>query len=235
MTPRGSMSASADSRPPLQDLSPQLKMMFPRTPVIDKAVPIKRRAGIETKYTGLAALLSEFENTPPPKSTPVKNLEKEQEKRRRKAHRRNKKKVAAQMATYDPLNNTAATGNAFQTLFIARLSPNTTQESLQKMLEQYGPLRSVIIVSDRKGKSRRYAFAEFEYEDDMTEVSTLLLLLLHYSLIATTTAFFKHMYTTSASCSFYSYTHHFPSPFSSLSYLTIPHHHRHIVNATTQY
>ena len=92
MTPRGSMSASADSRPPLQDLSPQLKMMFPRTPAIDKAVPIKRRAGIETKYTGLAALLSEFENAPPPKSTPVKNLEKEQEKRRRKAQYQKRKR-----------------------------------------------------------------------------------------------------------------------------------------------
>ena len=108
MTPRGSMSASADSRPPLLDLSPQLKMMFPRTPVIDKAIPIKKRASIEGKYTGLAALLSEFETTPPPKATPVKNIEAEQEKRRRRAHKRNKKKVAAQLEGYDPQNNAVA-------------------------------------------------------------------------------------------------------------------------------
>jgi RNA recognition motif-containing protein len=59
------------------------------------------------------------------------------------------------------------TTDAYKTLFIARLSYDTTEKKLQREFEQYGPLKTVRLVQDKEGKPRGYAFLEFEKEGDM--------------------------------------------------------------------
>jgi U1 small nuclear ribonucleoprotein len=59
--------------------------------------------------------------------------------------------------------------NAFSTLFVARLSYETTDRKLKRELEQYGAVKDVKIVTDTEGRPRGYAFVEFEREDDMAE------------------------------------------------------------------
>lgn len=54
------------------------------------------------------------------------------------------------------------------TLFVGRLSYETNDKKLRREFEQYGPIRSIRLVSDLEGKSRGYAFIEFENEADMT-------------------------------------------------------------------
>ena len=89
-------------------------------------------------------------------------------------------------ADYDPNRNVKATEyfyycsnsyrnlrrNAYTTLFVGRLSYDTTEKRLRREMETYGPIKSVRLVMDFNGKSRGYAFVEFE------KVPFLLLVLL---------------------------------------------------------
>ena len=44
--------------------------------------------------------------------------------------------------------------NAYHTLFVARISHDTTEKKLRREFEQYGPVRAVKMVNDKDGKSR---------------------------------------------------------------------------------
>ena len=59
--------------------------------------------------------------------------------------------------------------NAYLTLFVGRLSYDTSDKKLRREFEQFGPIKSIKIVQDLEGKPRGYAFVEFENEKDMTE------------------------------------------------------------------
>ncbi len=73
--------------------------------------------------------------------------------------------------TGDPQTNPEATGDAYKTLFIARLSYETSERKLKKELENHGPIKRVRIVRDQEGKSRGYAFVEYANENDMRSTS----------------------------------------------------------------
>ena len=42
-----------------------------------------------------------------------------------------------------------------------------TEKNIKREFEQYGPIKFVRLVEDEDGKSRGYAFVEFEREEDM--------------------------------------------------------------------
>lgn len=53
-------------------------------------------------------------------------------------------------------------------MFVGRLSYDTTEKKLRREFEQYGPIKMIRIVNDSNtGKSRGYAFIEFEKEEDL--------------------------------------------------------------------
>ena len=59
--------------------------------------------------------------------------------------------------------------NAFHTLFVGRLSHDTTEKKLRREFEQFGSIKSIkLVVDSQTDKSRGYAFIEFENEQDMT-------------------------------------------------------------------
>eukprot|EP00897_Mesotaenium_endlicherianum_P010895 jgi/Mesen1/9834/ME000070S09120 len=68
---------------------------------------------------------------------------------------------------HDPLSDSKAIGNPQQTLFVGRLSPDTTEEELKEMFLKYGPIKSLRLVRDIvTGASRRYAFVVYEHDRD---------------------------------------------------------------------
>lgn len=70
----------------------------------------------------------------------------------------------------DPKSNKTATAVPLSTLFVGRLSYDTTEDKLQEVFEEYGPVSEVKMVKDSvTGKSRGYAFVQFEKEDDMKD------------------------------------------------------------------
>merc|ERR1712232_1470063 len=58
-------------------------------------------------------------------------------------------------------------GDPFKTLFVARVSYDTTEKKLKREFEVFGSIKKVRMVYDQKGKPRGYAFVEFEHERDL--------------------------------------------------------------------
>lgn len=50
---------------------------------------------------------------------------------------------------------------------MGRISYETTEKQLRQEFEQYGPVKKVRLIEDEEGKSRGYAFVEYEKEADM--------------------------------------------------------------------
>lgn len=59
------------------------------------------------------------------------------------------------------------TEDAYKTLFVGRISYETTEKQLRHEFEQYGPVKRVRLVEDEDGKSRGYGFVEYENESDL--------------------------------------------------------------------
>ncbi len=71
----------------------------------------------------------------------------------------------AMTASYKP--NHLVEGDPKSTLFVARLHPETTEDTLTKLFGKYGHVSRVRLVRDVvTGFSKRYAFVEYEKEDD---------------------------------------------------------------------
>jgi U1 small nuclear ribonucleoprotein len=98
-------------------------------------------------------------------------VEKRDEKRTRVAAEKaalNAARIKAQAAVWKPSGNDSATGDAYKTLFVARLSHDTTEDTLKAVFSDFGSVVSVKLVRDSlTGKSRGYAFVEFESETDL--------------------------------------------------------------------
>ena len=165
-TPRGQMSASSDSKPSLAALDNALKEHFKEPAPLAKITPIPtKKMGVY--YSGIAGLLGEFEKSPPPAPTFPISIENERLKRRRAKVLENEKLVQERIKQYVPPDSSVATKEAYSTLFLANLMGDMTSSRLQSFMEEYGEIVHVRVVTDLEGKSKRYAFVEFKYEEDM--------------------------------------------------------------------
>lgn len=73
----------------------------------------------------------------------------------------------AMKATYSPHRDSKLSGNPYRTLFVARLSPATTESTLRAFFERWGPLVHLRLVRDVvTGCSKCYAFVTYEQEPD---------------------------------------------------------------------
>merc|ERR1712151_1076997 len=68
---------------------------------------------------------------------------------------------------YDPHKDANAAGDPFKTLFVARISYDTTEKKLKREFEVFGSIKRVRMVYDQKGKPRGYCFIEYEHERDL--------------------------------------------------------------------
>ena len=79
-----------------------------------------------------------------------------------------KKELDRKIDDYDPRADVSSkTHDPYNTLFIARLNYDTTEQTLRKMLEIYGKILNIKIIRDDQGESRGYAFAEFDSEGSL--------------------------------------------------------------------
>jgi len=165
MTPKGQMSGNG-SGPAIAHLPPHFKAMFePRPPIDYKANLVKRKM---PPLSGCAQFVDQFETELAPERIVFETPKQRQERKRNEKMESEKTKVAEEIAKWDPHGEKEGnTTDAYKTLFIARLSYDTTEKKLQREFEQYGPLKTVRLVQDKEGKPRGYAFLEFEKEGDM--------------------------------------------------------------------
>ena len=88
-------------------------------------------------------------------------------RKRAAAERKSRELIEAGLDGYRPNENPNATSDPYRTLFIARLAYDVDEDKLRREAEYYGAVSDVKLVRDEKGKSRGYAFIEFEREGDM--------------------------------------------------------------------
>eukprot|EP01038_Epipyxis_sp_PR26KG_P010583 gene10583-14216_t len=166
-TPKGQMSSGANQRSALQDLPPNLRMMFE-----PRVIPIPSIIQKEEKklppYNGIGQFVSLFEKVVPPPAVPIPTLQDRKNKMKEKMLKLNNEKNELLMSDYDPHSYHGVSENAYHTLFVTNLSYDTTEKKLRREFEQYGKIKSVKIVQDLQGKPRGYAFVEFEKEEEMT-------------------------------------------------------------------
>lgn len=62
-----------------------------------------------------------------------------------------------------------ATTDPFKTLFVARISLDVTERKLVKEYSRFGTITKCVMIMDKEGEPRGYAFLEFEKEADMRE------------------------------------------------------------------
>ncbi|KAG2774923.1 hypothetical protein Pcac1_g14365 [Phytophthora cactorum] len=165
MTPKGQMSSSGMG-PAIMHLPPHLKVMFePNAPLDHLPRLVKRKM---PPYTGLAGFLDVFETENPPPRDIQETPKERRERRRQEKMAANDAKIQEDRTKWDPnAKDPRKTQDAYKTLFVGRISYETTEQQLRHEFEQYGPVKSVRLVEDPEGKSRGYGFVEYEKEADM--------------------------------------------------------------------
>lgn len=84
-----------------------------------------------------------------------------------------KEKLLLEKTKFDPTTSATAdpekyTTNKYSTLFVGKLNKTTTEETIRKLLEEYGEIVKICMVKNKEGVPRGYAFVEFKDEQDMT-------------------------------------------------------------------
>ncbi|XP_019444761.1 PREDICTED: U1 small nuclear ribonucleoprotein 70 kDa-like [Lupinus angustifolius] len=146
-----------------------LKLFEPRPPLEYKPPPEKRKC---PPLTGMAQFVTKFaEPGDPEYAPPVKEAETPAQKKTR-IHKLKLEagaaKAAEELEKYDPHNDPNVSGDPYKTLFVAKLSYETTESRIKREFESYGPIKRVRLVSDTStNKPRGYAFIEYLHTRDM--------------------------------------------------------------------
>ncbi|KTF84647.1 hypothetical protein cypCar_00027246 [Cyprinus carpio] len=155
-----------------QFLPPNLLALFaPRDPIpfLPQLEKLPHEKHHNQPYCGIAPFIRHFEDprdAPPP--TRAETREERLERKRREKMERRQVVVETELKLWDPHNDPNAQGDAFKTLFVARINYDTTESKLRREFEVYGPIKRIYIVYNKKtGKPRGYAFIEYEHERDM--------------------------------------------------------------------
>ncbi|GAU39998.1 hypothetical protein TSUD_211190, partial [Trifolium subterraneum] len=121
-----------------------LKLFEPRPPLEYKPPPEKRKC---PPLTGMAQFVSKFaEPGEPEYSPPVPVVETPAERRARVHKLRLEKgaaKAAEELEKYDPHTDPNISGDPYKTLFVARLSYETTESRIKREFESYGAIKRV--------------------------------------------------------------------------------------------
>eukprot|EP01016_Furgasonia_blochmanni_P030314 TRINITY_DN3158_c0_g1_i9.p1 TRINITY_DN3158_c0_g1~~TRINITY_DN3158_c0_g1_i9.p1 ORF type:complete len:431 (-),score=88.74 TRINITY_DN3158_c0_g1_i9:198-1406(-) len=155
--------------PKTAELPPHIQILFSARPQLPYVKPpTKPRC---RKYDGLLDshrdYLSTFEDGEPPEREYVETPKELKEKAMKKKLDDHKAELKELMKSWNPKEDEKISGDPLKTLFVARLSFETTEKKLRKEFEVYGPIKSINIVKDSQtGKLKGYAFIEYEHLAD---------------------------------------------------------------------
>lgn len=119
------------------------------------------------KLTGCAEFVEFFSSEKPPKREAWESPLERKERRHKEKLEKHKEELKKLISEYDPHKDPSATGDPFKTLFVARISYDTTEKKLKREFEVFGSIKRVRMVYDQKGKPRGYSFIEYEHERDL--------------------------------------------------------------------
>ena len=154
-----------------QGMPPNLMALFaPRAPLVYLAPPeTKMSRGFRPTFTGVHNFIRFFSTEVPERVQPAETPNQRRERKKREKLEEHKNKQKELILQYNPANVDCATKNPYATLFVGRLSYETTEKKLKKEFEVYGPIKRLKVITDFNGKSRGYAFIEYEHESDLKQ------------------------------------------------------------------
>jgi U1 small nuclear ribonucleoprotein len=143
-----------------------LAHFVPRPPIsFEKPLPAKLAPAIEpmSKYV----MLLEKEAAPPREIyiTPKEQVLRKQDEKR-VAH---EMEISFLRDQYKPSENPKATSDPYKTLFVGRMAYETNERTLRRVFEEWGRISDIKIVTDTDGRSKGYAFIEYEHERDLKD------------------------------------------------------------------
>ncbi|KAH7566423.1 hypothetical protein JRO89_XS08G0157800 [Xanthoceras sorbifolium] len=119
-----------------------LKLFEPRPPLEYKPPPEKRKC---PPLTGMAQFVSHFAEPGDPEYAPPVQEAETPAQRRARIHKlrleKGAEKAAEELLKYDPTNDPNISGDPYKTLFVARLSYETTESRIKREFESYGPIK----------------------------------------------------------------------------------------------
>lgn len=119
------------------------------------------------KLTGCAESVDMFSTEVPPRREEWESPLERKGRRHTERMEAHKEELKEFLEKYDPHKDANASGDPFKTLFIARISYDTTEKKLKREFEVFGSIKRARMIYDQKGKPRGYAFVEFEHERDL--------------------------------------------------------------------
>ena len=147
---------------PRADLPPHLQSLFnPRPPLPFMKVPLKPKC---RSYTGLSEYVDLFEEAPPTeKERGEMGVDKQKTlKAKQVQHMEWQEKALVAWKPYER----GLQSDPLKTLFVYRLPFDCDERRLRREFEIFGPIKSAVLVKDKEGKARGYAFLEYETEKD---------------------------------------------------------------------
>lgn len=155
---------------------PLLALFQPRPPV--KYIPPQddgpeQKASKKSRIGGLAAFLpnlEEYKQTDDYK--PTESWLQQRDRRRYEKRQKLAEMQKEDFKGYKPEEDPKVKGDAFKTLFVARLAYDVKESDLEREFGRFGPIERIRIVKDEysdkpKKPSRGYAFIVFEREKDL--------------------------------------------------------------------
>ena len=155
-------------------LPPNLLALFAPRPALpyekpyDKLPWDKPRTG-KYAYDCVSDTIDKFEKAED-QPLPIREETKEERKARIRKMKldEHKRDMQDDLLDWNPNKNRESTVDPYKTLFVGRLDYTTSEKRILREFEQFGRVLEVKLVLDKlTGKSRGYAFVEFENEKDM--------------------------------------------------------------------
>ncbi|CAN0861928.1 U1 small nuclear ribonucleoprotein 70 kDa [Linum grandiflorum] len=146
-----------------------LKLFEPRPPLEFKPPPEKRKC---PPYFGMAQFVNNFAEPGDPEYAPPVQEAETPSQRRARIHKLRLEKgaehAAEELKKYDPTTDPNVSGDPYKTLFVSRLSYETSESRIKREFESYGPIKRVRLVTDKDtNKPKGYAFIEYVHTRDM--------------------------------------------------------------------
>mmetsp|Transcript_37342 Transcript_37342/g.91483 ORF Transcript_37342/g.91483 Transcript_37342/m.91483 type:complete len:426 (+) Transcript_37342:113-1390(+) len=148
-----------------QGLPAHILALFTPRPPPEHFDPMKEK--VCTPLTGIGEYVELFETTAPPPRETFETPKQRKARRLQEAIDEHKEYIKSIIAEYRPKEDGNASGDPYKTLFVARMSYDTTEKKLKREFENWGPVKRVKIIHDLNGKSRGYGFIEFADERDL--------------------------------------------------------------------
>jgi len=137
-------------------MPPHIRETFVPNPPLKSIPPIRHKR--KNEWTGVHQFLAHFETSAAPKRV----IQPTQEKKRPKVD------LKPKIEAYHKEKHLSKGGmNCYNTLFVGRLAYEVNERKLLREMETFGPIKDLKLIADADGKSRGYAFVEYENEDDM--------------------------------------------------------------------